>query len=354
MTTVVFVHGAGVRRPALDMTVRRIRRGLPGVDVVACDWGSTAGANLRFGGASIPRGIEAPAGADVWAVLELDPLFELGILALGEAADDPDTGYQRVAGLPADPGLTRLLAESGLDEVFFDVVAEVMASPPARSAIRLLGFDPLVCCALARAFVAAALVEADDQADTTVAVCARTRDEIVVAVAELLGCGGRTLLADMTMAGARLARTLGVLSPAERRTALTRGTGLAAADVLRFVSDGAPMRRALAETIAGVPGAIVLIGHGIGAAIALLEAEGRTLVTVGSPVAYLYEVELLAPSPTARWLNIYDRQDLAAFTAESVLSGCTDHRIDNGVPYPRSHTAYFDNPEFYELVTPLV
>ncbi len=104
VTSVVFVHGIGVRQPSYDKTFERVTRGFarvrPDVRTVRCFWAEPHGARLGMDGASIPartadRGIGA-AGPDddppaVWAVLQADPLAELH--AFAQAADSADSGF---------------------------------------------------------------------------------------------------------------------------------------------------------------------------------------------------------------------------------------------------------------------
>ncbi|OUC90284.1 hypothetical protein CA983_40865, partial [Streptomyces swartbergensis] len=99
MTAVVFVHGTGVREPALSALVGRVTAGLAaqrgGLDIVPYDWGTAHGATLAAGGASLPprsgttRGTGAgPASLGpsdettaAWAVLYDDPYAELASAA---------------------------------------------------------------------------------------------------------------------------------------------------------------------------------------------------------------------------------------------------------------------------------
>src|SRR5215470_13953559 len=91
-TTILFVHGTGVRADGYTATLRTIKRQLNGrgsaVDVRGCFWGEAAGARLLAGGASIPgygeSGGTEPSEADqllaLWSVLYTDPWYELRLL----------------------------------------------------------------------------------------------------------------------------------------------------------------------------------------------------------------------------------------------------------------------------------
>ncbi|MYU19351.1 hypothetical protein GTZ78_53905, partial [Streptomyces sp. SID8361] len=92
MTSVVFVHGTGVRAKSYEKSLARVVSGLgrvrADIRVVRCFWGEEHGASLGLDGASIPvRSKNRGAGGDevldeddplaVWALLEVDPLAEL-------------------------------------------------------------------------------------------------------------------------------------------------------------------------------------------------------------------------------------------------------------------------------------
>src|SRR5215471_7229955 len=102
MSTVVFVHGTGVREPVAGKTFDHIKAELqkrkPGLNVARTYWGDGYGTHLYAGGASVPdydttRAIEdhAPDAKDVsdqyvqlalWELLLQDSLYEVRLLEL--------------------------------------------------------------------------------------------------------------------------------------------------------------------------------------------------------------------------------------------------------------------------------
>ncbi|NEE12404.1 hypothetical protein G3M58_38855, partial [Streptomyces sp. SID7499] len=84
MTTVIFIHGTGVRPPHAATLYARVTASFaeaaPGVRVVPLDWGERYGARLAAGGASIPY---EGAGAT-----ERD--------AEGDEGDDGTTAWERL------------------------------------------------------------------------------------------------------------------------------------------------------------------------------------------------------------------------------------------------------------------
>ena len=107
MTTLVFVHGTGVRKESYDQTFEQIQKQLeqrqPALSTQRCLWGEEFGAQLRQDGASIP-GYEATGGRStrgvtdesslsdaeyelvLWSMLYQDPLYELRTMAGAPAA----------------------------------------------------------------------------------------------------------------------------------------------------------------------------------------------------------------------------------------------------------------------------
>ena len=78
-------------------------------------------------------------------------------------------------------------------------------------------------------------------------------------------------------------------------------------------------------------------------------------MTVGSQSPLFYAIDSLdsvrrtddgaKPQPFTPWLNIYDRSDFLSFVAKEVFTGAggiTDAEIASGVPFPASHSAYFN------------
>ncbi|OPF78218.1 hypothetical protein VT50_0220130 [Streptomyces antioxidans] len=108
MTSVVFVHGTGVRAKSYEKSLARVVSGLgrvrADIRVARCFWGEEHGASLGLGGASLPvRTKNRGAGDDglldeddplaVWALLEVDPLAELREFAQAVRDDDEETGF---------------------------------------------------------------------------------------------------------------------------------------------------------------------------------------------------------------------------------------------------------------------
>src|SRR4028119_1514233 len=125
MTTVLFVHGTGVRNPGYEDTFKLIEQKLlaqrPDLKVERCFWGDSLGTKLNARGASIPLYDATLALAEgeaedyeivLWEQLYCDPLYELRVLSLkpveeSEASpfgEQPgDELHSRVESLRLDP-----------------------------------------------------------------------------------------------------------------------------------------------------------------------------------------------------------------------------------------------------------
>lgn len=88
-------------------------------------------------------------------------------------------------------------------------------------------------------------------------------------------------------------------------------------------------------------------------------------VSVGSQVAVFEEMTLYRaskeglpahppkdrldrPARAARWLNVYDTNDIFSFRAEGVFTGVDDYRFDTGYGLLEAHGGYFARPSFYK------
>src|SRR5271166_3723338 len=176
MSTVIFVHGTGVREPVFSKLFGRIRsephRRRPELGIEPCYWGEAEGARLWHDGSSIPaydatRGV-APGPEDeelaLWNLLYTDRLWELRMLAMtGPAGGELAPGRQPGDALDAsmrslDP--SGELAAAGLAGTFESARAAVAASPAYRQALAAAGGSiGALRLAVARAIVAGALAE---------------------------------------------------------------------------------------------------------------------------------------------------------------------------------------------------
>ncbi|MFF3917247.1 hypothetical protein ACFYZB_27895 [Streptomyces sp. NPDC001852] len=385
MSTVVLIHGTGVRRPGFSALTGRVGAGLTalrdGLRIVPYYWGGTHGATLAAGGASLPapgaaRALtEAPAAADAddgttaaWAALYADPYAELALAAARAAP-----GTERPPGfVPPEQHLQARLAAlaargdapaTELGPGLAHAATDLAAHPLLASAAEALDADGLAALA-ARSLVARVIADALD-GDAPFIPVGDTRDAVADRLAEALGAPPRGTGRGLRSRLLRAAGSAASRAVVRRRRALTEAAHPAAGDVLRYLSRGAAFRADLHALVSGLEPPVTLIGHSLGGIIALDTLVGselpqvRLLVTVGSQGPFLYESgslpSLVHPEPLPAhvpdWLNLYDRRDLLGYLGAGLFPGrVTDVAVDNRQPFPAAHSAYWTNPEVYRLI----
>ncbi|GAA2324395.1 hypothetical protein SVIO_041060 [Streptomyces violaceusniger] len=408
VTSVVFVHGTGVRAKSYEKSLARVVSGLGRVRaeirVARCFWGEEHGASLGLGGASLPvrtknRGVGDDGALDeddplaVWALLEADPLAELREFAEAAHDDGEETGFAPGRADPwetvadtvrrltlADTGQTggslrQLIADLAphLDEAADRVADEISDSLGGTSPAD--GIEPIA----ARAVYALAVRRAEGPYgdDEPLAVDGADRDTVVGALTDQLGGTDRGGCVAGAAKGVAVRAFNAYVSPFSwlahaQRGRITATSVPASGDILRYQVRGAGVRAAIRaavrDEIASGNGPVVLLAHSLGgiACVDLLAepdppAGVELLVTVGSQAPFLYELDALTalrrdePLPGAfpRWLNVYDERDLLGFVGEKVFPGrVTDLRVNTRQPFPRAHTSYFAHQRLYDLLAP--
>lgn len=353
-----------------------VRHRLP-VELRGCFWGDAYGARLNAGGASIP-GYDETGGGDpaedetlaLWAVLYTDPWYELRLLrnypheriAARLGAQTPADQLRAAVDIfePSDQLLDDL-DEAGLVRYFRTALAELRSSPEFAQALITAGPDPLEHRqAIARALIAHALVAA--RAQERPALVGVRRDALTERLTnELQGYG--LGLKEFTR---RQITGLVTSHVRRKRGSLTDAASPFAGDVLRFLVHGDGVRDFVRSSIEDAPGEVWLLAHSLGGMICadLLIREPhpqvRGLITVGSQMPFLYEIgafpSLVHPEPLPAgfpsWLNVYDLRDPMSYVGSGVLGpGVRDVAVNNGQPFPDSHSAYWTNEAMWAAVT---
>ncbi|HEX8200765.1 MAG TPA: hypothetical protein VF590_09775 [Isosphaeraceae bacterium] len=399
MTNLVFVHGINTRGDDYGLAFERIRSALarrrPDVSVAPCRWGDDLGAVLKGGGKSIPRyeqtkGLgdpvdEALRKADVWELLDGDPLAELRLMALrstprpapalfnprgGETAAEELERQAREGLGPDSDHMKDLIDRAGLTAADLTAARRAVSFDPAfATAVRTVDPDAApeeVAPAWARAVVALAMA---DHPDAPLGTDADTRDSLVEALADTLTGELRT----RGLVGDWVGRALAVFGTRYLLGRRGRYTDLivpVAGDILVYQVHGQAIRDRIIASLPG-DGPVVLLGHSLGG-VACVDLLARTelpavqlLVTVGSQAPFFYEIGALQglgypgtlPAHFPRWVNVYDPRDFLSYVAEGLFAasapqGVSDIRVDNRQPFPRSHSAYWTNPQTWDTIVP--
>lgn len=361
--TILFVHGTGVRNAASERSFAlingKLASHLPRYRLAACNWGDAFGARLNANGQSIPgyvdggaagMALEAAAMAR-WTLLADDPLLELRVtewnMPLG-GSQGPVMWSRMLQTATAGQPLA-MLASWGLAEpwsVFIDDLDNDAQWRGTFSGIK--GTVGELAAPVARALAAAFLrwLRVRGEAGITGA----QRDRLVAALQAYFGAGAglRDWLAD---------RLTNFAVP--RRSAMSDASGAALGDILRYQARGATLRNFIGERVRQT-GASVILAHSLGgiAAVDWLAEEARgmaALVTVGSQAPFFYEIDALASRAFGsglpdffprRWLNFYDPRDFLSYAGGALFPGVArDVKVDNGQPFPESHSAYWQNDD---------
>jgi hypothetical protein len=364
-STLLFIHGTGVRRAGLAASMKLLQAQaaefLPGWKIEPCAWGEPFGAALNKHGASVPgyaRSGDATASLQAqqrarWMLLADDPLIELRV-APEEAffGHPPGPGiWARVQSLHSAAPLQAALVHPQLAQAWAAFIAELAADTEWQTVVSALTLSeaeasPLVARALVAAFQASLR---ERSLPALVHDSPSSRDALADALLAPLGGPPASikdwLLGRMTAYARR------------RRGSLTDLTSPGVGDILRYQARGGEVRGLIAKEVQRT-GARVLLAHSLGgiAAVDWLALGKRpidALITVGSQAAYFYEIDALVsrrvgaglpPFFPARWLNIHDPGDMLGYPAGGVFKDrVQDLEVDNGEPFPESHSAYFDN-----------
>lgn len=378
MTTLLFVHGTGVReekyRATLDLIEKKVASFGLGLHVRGCYWGAESGAELALGGASIPTyantGGEPPTEEEeavaLWRILYSDPCYELRILRLkptttqtfGQPPGDALVGQLKKYSPSVE--LTAKFDDARLADYLERAIADIAGSPELAKAAATAPAQPLEHRqAIARAILAQTIVSAEDAGLPDIP--GAQRDELVKALGSELGAYGMGVGTWLKNAVRTLAADVFLTRPlVAHRGALSDTTSPFAGDILRFLADPVTATGLLRATLADLADErVVLLGHSLGGVMCvdLLAREQFShvagLITVGSQSPYFFEIGALPavrpggqlPESVPRWLNIYDVRDGLSYVGAEVFPGrVTDVGVDNGQPFPQSHSAYWSNP----------
>lgn len=401
MTTVIFVHGIGVRVDSdkdrfwatFGLVSTKLHKHLesPDLKVVPCFWGNELGAKLHANGASIPeydtsRGIEAVEYEDyeiaLWSFLYQDPLYELQALSLRaeqkgnftlRSTSPMNQLDHQLRNFVVTDALRVKLEEAGLIDVFRDAQQLIIRSPVYYDAIQT---SPSLVSeyrgAIARAIVAQAiLLSKKRQKLVSLTLDVMLRDEIITILIAALGDTDRSVGGTV--------RKLVIANPLTIYLRGRRGKKMDEVhpfpgDVLLYQARGDSIRQFIQKCIeqaAKDDPNIILLAHSLGgiASVDLLVQQEsvrnqvKLLVTVGSQAPFLYEIGALyslpfgekLPTNFPKWLNIYDLNDFLSYVGDrkGLFRGMVNIRdvcVDSREPFPYAHSAYWKNDATWKAI----
>ncbi|HEY9904683.1 MAG TPA: hypothetical protein V6D43_19985 [Candidatus Sericytochromatia bacterium] len=393
MTTVLFIHGTGVRNPGYEETFQLIEQKLqaerPDIRVERCLWGDSLGTKLNAQGASIPlydatlaldEGEEEDYFIVLWEQLYCDPCYELRVLSLkpvDEGAGSPfgeqprDELRSRVERLSPSPELQAKLEQAGIASVFDKARDAVIRSDPYSQALQTASEElGEYREAVARAIVAQAMFECEQQEMfPPILTDASLRDEVVKLLSLALGEENLGIGDWVVKPLSQLAQPIGTFYIKRRRGAITSSVSPTPCDILLYQGRGDRIRAFIQEKIEQAEPPVVLLAHSLGgiACVDLLVKEAslrkrvELLVTAGSQAPFLYEINALysleygepLPDHFPSWLNIYDLRDFLSYIGANVFPNqVQDVLVDSKQPFPRSHGAYWTNEATWKAIIP--
>lgn len=413
MKTFVFVHGTGVREPAYSASFMLVQEKLNttfgplNVRTELCYWGDRHGCTLFLGGASIPlgdtsKGVGSPDQGDdaydraIWATLYENPEAELALLAMAGTSEKLIPGHESAGDLLADQfraltlpgGAATPLREAGIIDYFEPAKRAVAASRTFRKAMATAA-PPFTAYryALARAVIAVCVQMSWERGSLSpgeMLLDGAQRDLIVEELVATLG-GKEAALGGTGAWIGNIVAGMGTRWFTRRRAELSHQAAPFGADVIAYQARPGPIRSFIRQkveaTIAarnarGEKGDVYILAHSLGGIAAfemLVEAPiagVAGLITIGSQIPLLYELDALASLPlpkddegrptggaeplpshlSGRWLNIYDPHDFLAYRAGEIFPEAQDIEVRSRQPFPQSHSAYWANGAVWEAV----
>lgn len=343
MTTILFIHGTGVRGTEYDISYKLIAERIEELGHVPakCLWGDKHGS--KFDGAALPSYLSEQERENIaiWRMLLQDPFAELRLLettpdATGLITHGEILWQKFLTGLPGERTYQnlQLLGLAPFWPYAFDQLAKDPEHHWQKLVERAAQNDGQFELALSRCLVARLIRSAEEQ--WLLPPTGGDRDLLVASIQDDLGGAPRGLLGDV------LKRVSGLFTPIATpllrwtRDSWSAGVSPAIGDILMYQARGKDVRDCIKTEIEAQQGPVVVLAHSLGgiAAVDLLLTtdipQVQALVTVGSQSPYLYGINALTGLEKGRpwpnrfprnWLNVYDINDFLSYPGAGILPG---------------------------------
>jgi hypothetical protein len=333
----------------------------------------------------------------LWDLLTQDPLYELRLLALkteasagAELPPNAITAGEKLLNVAANlsmntvsaghaPAIQRLretLNQAGIAAVLEPARDAILEQQITRDAISQSNEPTDIYPALSRAIAAEAMLRTVLEEPTVEIWMAESlRDEVARKLEAVL----RNEVSDRAIIPNWIKKQLAGLGKSLLTSAIRRKRGLITdklygfpADILLYQARGGTIRDSLRKLVDEAPDDVILLGHSLGgiACVDLLVEQPlpkvKMLITVGSQAPFLYELNCLVSmsydADAARderlpihfpthWLNFYDQRDILSYVGAKLFGNrIMDIEMQNGQPFPDSHSAYWDNNALYAKI----
>ncbi|MBA3530559.1 MAG: hypothetical protein H0T73_01370, partial [Ardenticatenales bacterium] len=282
MTSVIYVHGTGVREKvfnrSFEVVSEEILKRRPELKMVPCFWGAH-GAALQQGGASLPGGgsrsldIEEGGTEDAertrWAILYQDPLYELRVLGVGASSASNKSLAKRLGALQPSPELELRLEQAELADHWQAAREHIQHTDDFQAALRTAPKQQThLAAVVARALVAESLARQAAAEPGVLPLDSILRDELVLFfTAELEG--GTRFLDDLKDSALDIVYRAATYYVQGRREDLTEQNVPGVGDALYYMARGAAIRRFVQRCIEEAESPVVVLAHSLGGIISV-------------------------------------------------------------------------------------
>ncbi|MEH2079962.1 MAG: hypothetical protein V7K89_08075 [Nostoc sp.] len=404
MTTVIFVHGTGVREAVYASTFLHIEETFNNfkrdIKLVPCSWGEAYGAKFNAARESIPNYDSARSQSNsnedyrvrLWDYLYKQPLFEIQILSSKISQGIPAVPRpgqltpsqqlkKRVEQLTTSSNLQTEIKKAGIAKEVFDQShqAVIESQSYARLLEKASGSLDEYYAAIARAIVAEVISLCNQQwINTPILFNPHLRNQIVDLINKELTQDTQSRGQFGNYVKDFLVNLGGQYLQGNREMFIDFSFEFSG-DILLYQAKGKKIREFIWDQVekANANSPVVLLAHSLGgiACVDLLvnklknqpknELENQPkvdlLITVGSQAPFLYEIDALQslsygeslPENFPKWLNIYDLRDLLSYVGERdklFARKIIDVQVDNQQSFPNSHGAYWYNDATWNAI----
>jgi hypothetical protein len=360
------------------------------LEVEPCFWGEQHGARMNAGGKSLPvydavkavgefNLTEGEENVAIWELLYTDPFCELKAFSLTKEKKSVEINFfekslderldEEFQNKEFPEKFQGKLAVLGVTEIFWEAYKDIINSSTFKTIIKenpnSINNDRGI---VARAIVALIMKKCDVfnlalpiQYDDIV------RDQLVANLTDELGGTAKGLLGSVLKPFAGLAQTVTTTYGVRKRKIISDKVYKIPGDILVYMAHGKQIRQFIQRCIDEATPPVVLLAHSLGgiASFDLLILEHipqvKLLITIGSQVPFLYEIDTLQslrygkmlPLDFPEWLNLYNQRDFLSYVGSSLFDNrVKDIEIRNRQPFPQSHDAlsYLSNQAAWDYI----
>jgi hypothetical protein len=386
---VIFVHGTGVREKQYNSTFIAIKQGLqnlnPNIELISCSWGKHSGARLNANNASSPNfdpEIVRNISGDLveiylWDELYRDPTAEIQFLPHrrreGSHREAPRKLRQRIESLLQQDFLNDFDLRFSIDHYTFQQAHSYIFEYVSIDSLCAVAQSPLneFYDVISRAIVGALVYRSSENPSSD------KSEEQARFISNHMH-GGEVPRGSLERLAEGFIKKIVVPKAVKKlqEDMVKRNPSYfpAIADILMYQARPDPIHDYILDVINRCPQPVFLLAHSLGgiACVDLLisnkqaSKSTKALITVGSQVPFMYEINALRsleykdPLPSyfpSKWVNIYDKKDSLSFVGQdkNLFSNyIEDYEVNNEKHFPECHSRYWGNTRVYEKIVEVI